>query len=492
MKHALISVYHKEGLETLVSELHKQGVVLYSTGGTAEYIASLGIPVELVEELTGYPSIFGGRVKTLHPSVFGGILYRRSEEQDIAQASEFSIPSFDMVVVDLYPFKETLLSGATEQEVIEKIDIGGVSLLRAAAKNFTDVAVVSRPQDYAHVAQWVREGSLDLNRRKALAAQAFNLTFEYDLMISAFMNGGGVMPLRYGENPHQNASFVGNINKLVTTLQGKALSYNNLLDLDAALQLISEFDPNQGCTFAIIKHNNACGVATRKQVKDSYLTALASDPLSAFGGILVCNHEIDFETAQEIDSLFFEILIAPSFAEEALALFKSKKQRTLLKLNSLELSSTQYRSALNGWLIQDADNQIEKQADFKVVTEKKPTESEVKDLEMALKIVKHTKSNAIVLVKGGAMLASGTGQTSRVDALNQSLAKARHFGMEVAGAVMASDAFFPFPDCVEIAAEARITAIVQPGGSIKDALSIEAANQKEVSMVFSGNRHFKH
>jgi phosphoribosylaminoimidazolecarboxamide formyltransferase/IMP cyclohydrolase len=492
IQNALISVYYKDGLEVLASALQKNGSTILSTGGTASFIESHGIAVRQVEDLTGYPSIFGGRVKTLHPAVFGGILFRRNLTQDHEQAKEMNIPAIDLVVVDLYPFEETLASGASHEEVIEKIDIGGVSLLRAAAKNFVSVAVVCDKNDYAYVAEKIQSGTLDLATRKQLAAKAFKVTQAYDKQIGAYLAEEEEMTLRYGENPHQKAAFKGNLNNNFTRLQGKELSYNNLLDVEAAIALVGDFDASQGSTFAIIKHNNACGIATRPTVSESYQAALAADPVSAFGGILICNHPIDMETATQINTLFFELLLAPGFEEGVEALFAAKAQRTLLKINSFAMAPVQERTLLQGVLVQDRDTLVETIADFKVVTEKQPSARELNDLEVALKIVKHTKSNAIVLVKDGQLLASGTGQTSRVDALRQAIEKAGRFGFALQGCVMASDAFFPFPDCVEIGAEAGVTAVVQPGGSIKDNLSIDAANKLGLSMVVTGNRHFKH
>jgi len=492
VKNALISVYYKDGLEPIVRHLQEQNIGIYSTGGTRDFIEKLGIPVLAVEDLTGYPSIFGGRVKTLHPAVFGGILHRRDLQEDLTQAAEFNIPSIDLVIVDLYPFEETLKSGAAEKEMIEKIDIGGVSLIRAAAKNFEHTCIVSDKNDYEVVLDLMVKGQLNRERRKHFAAKAFAQTQSYDNLISEYLFNIPTSPLRYGENPHQKAWFIGDLNKNFTQLQGKEISYNNLLDIEAAISLISDFDTKDGATFAIIKHNNACGISTNATVSESYDSALSSDPVSAFGGIMICNHPIELETAQKIDKIFFEILLAPGFEEGVLELFSKKSQRSLLKINSFETASIQKRTILQGELYQEKDNRIETSSDFKLVTKKQATAQEIKDLEFAVKLVKHTKSNAIVLVKNQQMISSGTGQTSRVDALNQAIEKAKAFGFDIQGAVMASDAFFPFPDCVEIGFGAGITAIAQPGGSIKDNLSIEKADELGIAMVLTGFRHFKH
>lgn len=508
---ALISVYYKDGLEPLVRFLHKHGVKLYSTGGTQTFIENLGIPVTAVEDLTGYPSIFGGRVKTLHPAVFGGILYRRNLPEDVAQAERHQIPAIDLVVVDLYPFEETVASGAGEEDVIEKIDIGGISLIRAAAKNFADTLIVSSRNQYADVLALLTEKGCrtDLDDRKRFAQAAFGMSSGYDTAIFNYFSpptpeggvadasfappsGVGRLVLRYGENPHQQATFEGNLDAMFDKLHGKELSYNNLVDVDACVSLIDEFTGDGAAAFAIIKHTNACGVATAPTAKEAYLKALACDPVSAFGGVVITNTTVDAETAEELNKLFMEILIAPDFAPEALELLKSKKNRILLRRKSIELPTKQMKTILNGVLIQDKDNQTETAEQFKTVTEKAPTESELRALEFALKVCKHTKSNTIVLAKEGVLLASGVGQTSRVDALKQAIEKARSFGFDLQGAVMASDAFFPFPDCVEIAHGAGITAVVQPGGSIRDQDSIDYCNQHGLAMVTTGVRHFKH
>lgn len=502
---ALISVYYKDGLEPLVRLLHEHGVKLYSTGGTQTFIEQLDIPVTAVEDLTGYPSIFGGRVKTLHPAVFGGILYRRELNEDVSQAQRHQIPPIDMVVVDLYPFEETVASGASEEDIIEKIDIGGISLIRAAAKNFKDVLIVSSRTQYEDVVNLLthKNGATSLEDRRTYAQQAFGITSHYDTAIQSYFAGGtaselGVSfnhlpanPLRYGENPHQQATFYGDLEAMFEKLHGKELSYNNLVDVDACVSLIDEF-ADAAPTFAIIKHTNACGVATAATAKESYLNALACDPVSAFGGVIITNTTVDRDTAEELNKLFMEILIAPDYAPEALKLLKSKKNRILLKRNPVELPAKMFKTILNGVLEQDKDNQTETVGQYKTVTEKAPTDSELKALEFALKVCKHTKSNTVVLAKADQLLASGVGQTSRVDALKQAIEKARSFGFDLAGSVMASDAFFPFPDCVEIAQKAGITAVVQPGGSIRDQDSIDYCNQNGLAMVTTGVRHFKH
>ncbi len=502
---ALLSVYHKDGLGPLVELLHQQGVTMYSTGGTQEFIEKMGIPVTPVEELTTYPSIFGGRVKTLHPKVFGGILYRRDFDDDAQTADSYGIPSIDLVVVDLYPFEATVASGAAADEIIEKIDIGGISLIRAGAKNFQDVLIVSHRGQYSEVLRLLQEneGATELEDRRKFAAEAFGVSSHYDTAINAWFLGKTVPtdfhalpanPLRYGENPHQQATFYGDLDALFDKLHGKELSYNNLVDVDAAVELIEEFSEpvSPAASFVIIKHTNACGVATAPTVREAYLNALACDPVSAFGGVLVTNAKIDLATAEELNKLFMEILIAPDYDEEALTLLKSKKNRILLKRKPAGKTGTMFKTALNGVLEQDKDTATETAAQMRTVTEKTPTESELRALEFALKVCKHTKSNTIVLAKENQLLASGVGQTSRVDALKQAIEKARSFGFDLTGAVMASDAFFPFPDCVEIAGQAGITAVVQPGGSIKDQDSIAYCNGHGLAMVMTGVRHFKH
>lgn len=504
IKSALISVFSKEGLEPIVKQLNSLGVTIYSTGGTQTFINNLGIDVVPVEEVTSYPSILGGRVKTLHPKVFGGILNRQDNENDLAELESFEIPQIDAVIVDLYPFEKTVASGASEQDIIEKIDIGGISLIRAAAKNFKDVACVASVEDYGHFLTLITEqnGTLTLEQRKRFATHAFNVSSHYDSAIFNYFNQNQEVTslklsetkadvLRYGENPHQKGFFFGDFDSMFEKLHGKELSYNNLLDVDAAVNLMSEFK-NEAPTFAILKHNNACGLAQRSSLKEAYLEALAGDPVSAFGGILICNTEIDQATANEINSLFCEVVIAPSFSEDALTVLISKKNRILLVLKTFVMPKTTVRSCLNGVLVQDKDHLTDAVENLSYVTNNKPSESELEDLIFASKICKHTKSNTIVLAKNKQLCASGTGQTSRVDALNQAVHKANSFGFDLKGAVMASDAFFPFPDCVEIADNAGITAVIQPGGSIKDELSIKYCNENEVSMVFTGTRHFKH
>ena len=495
IRSALISVFYKDGLEPIVKALHQQNVTLYSTGGTRKFIEDLHIPCIAVEDITGYPSILGGRVKTLHPKVFGGILARRELQSDLQEISQYEIPLFDLVIVDLYPFAQTVSDGGTEQEIIEKIDIGGVSLIRAAAKNHAHCCIVADKQEYQNfLSDFLSgNGSLSLEQRKSYAGKAFTVTAQYDGQISDWFAGNLISALRYGENPHQKAHFKGNLDELFDKIQGKELSYNNLLDVDSAVNLLNEFNDSDGSTFVIIKHNNACGVATRSTVLQSWTDALACDPVSAFGGILACNQAIDFETANQINQLFFEVLIAPSYSPEAIELLSTKSNRIILKSKNLKaVQQTIYRTALNGILVQERDNETETTDKMTVVTKTAPSVQQYKDLEFAVKLVKQTKSNTIVLAKNGQLLASGTGQTSRVDALVQAIDKANKFGFDLNGAVMASDAFFPFPDCVEIADKAGISAIIQPGGSIKDQLSIDYCNNHNLAMVTTGIRHFKH
>ncbi|GAB5399019.1 MAG: bifunctional phosphoribosylaminoimidazolecarboxamide formyltransferase/IMP cyclohydrolase [Aureisphaera sp.] len=501
---ALISVFHKDGLAPIVQKLDELGVTIYSTGGTEKFINDLGINVVPVESVTDYPSILGGRVKTLHPKVFGGILNRQDNESDVAQMKEFQIPQLDLVIVDLYPFEKTVASGASEQDIIEKIDIGGISLIRAAAKNFKDTLCVSSMEDYAEVLEMISEGngSTTFDQRKRFAAKSFNVSSHYDTAIFNYFNADHSIAslkisetqgkvLRYGENPHQRGFFFGDFDAMFDKLHGKELSYNNLLDVDAAVNLMNEFT-GEAPTFAILKHNNACGIAQRDTVLQAYVDALAGDPVSAFGGILISNTEIDASTAEEIHKLFCEVVIAPSYTTAALEILKGKKNRILLVQKLHELPETITRSCLNGALVQDRDNVTDSQDILNQATSHKPSESELEDLLFASKICKHTKSNTIVLAKGKQLCASGTGQTSRVDALRQAIEKAKSFEFDLQGAVMASDAFFPFPDCVEIADNAGITAVIQPGGSIKDELSINYCNENGLSMVFTGVRHFKH
>lgn len=502
IKNALISVFYKDGLDEIVMKLHALKVKIFSTGGTFSYIKNLGIEAEKVEDLTTYPSILGGRVKTLHPSVFGGILARRDNNQDLEQLEKYKIPEIDLVIVDLYPFEETLATAAGEEEIIEKIDIGGVSLIRAAAKNYNDVVIISSRDQYPGVMDLLNEkgGHTSLQERKLYAAEAFKTTSHYDTAIFRFFNREAEIPvfresinsayaLRYGENPHQKGIFYGNPDELFTKFHGKEISYNNFLDLDAALCLIDEFSET---TFAIIKHNNACGVASRPDPADAWKDALACDPVSAYGGVIVTNIAIDEKTAAEIDKIFFEIIVAPSYTESALTILKQKKNRIILLRKPSERNKYSYRSMLNGVLWQESDSNTETAPDMKPVTKRIPTESEIEDLVFANIIVKHSKSNAIVLSKGKQLFASGIGQTSRVDSLKQAIEKARAFGFDLRGAVMASDAFFPFADSVSIAHEAGITAVIQPGGSVRDQESIEFCSSNGMAMVFTGIRHFKH
>ncbi|SFT04618.1 bifunctional phosphoribosylaminoimidazolecarboxamide formyltransferase/IMP cyclohydrolase [Sphingobacterium wenxiniae] len=502
IKNALVSVYYKDNLAPLIQLLHKYGVTFYSTGGTEAFIREQGIDVVPVEDLTSYPSILGGRVKTLHPKVFGGILARRPLEGDQQQLAQYEIPEIDLVIVDLYPFEETVASGATEQDIIEKIDIGGISLIRAAAKNFNDVVIISSKNDYKELAEILatQEGQTSLEQRKSFAKRAFNTSSHYDTAIFNYFNQEESLPvfkqsiqqsqtLRYGENPHQKGVFHGNLDDMFDKLNGKELSYNNLVDVDAAVAIIDEFEEP---TFAILKHTNACGVASRPTVKQAWVDALACDPVSAFGGVLITNGEIDKETAEEINNLFFEVLIAPSYTEDALQILTAKKNRIILRRKTIELPAVQFKTLLNGVISQDKDHTVEGPEEMKTVTTAEPTTEQLQDLYFANKIVKHTKSNTIVFAKDGTLIASGVGQTSRVDALKQAIEKAQSFGFDIKGSVMASDAFFPFPDCVEIAGEAGVAAVLQPGGSIKDQLSIDMANEKGVAMVITGVRHFKH
>ena len=499
---ALISVFSKDGLEPIVRKLNEQNVTIYSTGGTEEFINNLGIPVVPVEEVTSYPSILGGRVKTLHPKIFGGILNRQDNETDVAQMKDFEIPQIDLVIVDLYPFEKTVASGASKADIIEKIDIGGISLIRAAAKNFKDTVIVASVNEYSTLLDIIstKNGSTTLEQRKLLATKAFHVSSNYDTEIFNYFNTDDTyfkasidngQILRYGENPHQKGFFFGEFDKMFTKLHGKELSYNNLLDVDAAVNLILEFKKNQP-TFAILKHNNACGLATRSNMKDAYLSALAGDPTSAFGGVLIANGKIDLATATEINSLFCEVVIAPSYDEEAIVVLSEKKNRIILIQHDVALPNRQIRTCLNGILVQDRNNITDTKDHLKVVTHTTPTDQEIDDLLFASKICKNTKSNTIVFAKNSTLVASGTGQTSRVDALKQAIEKATTFGFDLNGAVMASDAFFPFPDCVEIAHNAGISAVIQPGGSIKDELSINYCNENKVAMVFTGTRHFKH
>tara|TARA_B100000941_G_scaffold40799_1_gene24708 strand:- start:8157 stop:9677 length:1521 start_codon:yes stop_codon:yes gene_type:complete len=501
IKNVLVSVFNKDGLLSVIKKLDKHGVNIYSTGGTQQYIKNNNIKVTKVEDLTSYPSILGGRVKTLHPKIFGGILARRDVEEDKDQLTKYVIPEFDLVIVDLYPFEKTVqIPNVTENEIIEKIDIGGISLIRAAAKNFKDVLVVSEISQYNQLLDIIKEDcSSSLKDRQKFAINAFKISSNYDTNIFNYFsdNSNDIFvqninkkyDLRYGENPHQEGIFFGNLEDFLTKLNGKDLSYNNLLDIDAAINLISEFDE---LTFAILKHNNACGVASRDNLLDAWKSALEADPISAFGGVLITNHEINLETAVEIDKLFYEVLIAPSFAKDALELLTQKKNRVILLQKNVLLPKKQFRTILNGVLQQEKDLKTDSTDDMKTVTKISPTKQEKIDLVFASKICKHTKSNTIVFAKNKQLISSGVGQTSRVDALNQAVKKAISFKFNLNGAVMASDAFFPFPDCVSLANEAGVTSVIQPGGSIKDHLSIEYCDKHKMSMVMTGTRHFKH
>ena len=499
IKNALISVYHKEGLGPIVDSLSANNTTIYSTGGTQAFIEERGIKVERVEDLTSYPSILGGRVKTLHPKVFGGILARRDNEADQSQMKDFEIPYFDLVIVDLYPFEETVASGAVEEEIIEKIDIGGISLIRAAAKNFKDCWIISNRNQYDDALEVLKstEGPT-INIRRRYALEAFDESSNYDTAIYRYFAGNRIdlklsgrqkSTLRYGENPHQEAAFFGNLDDALEQIHGKPLSYNNLLDIDATVNLIREFEDT---TVAIIKHNNACGLATRETLAQAWDDALAADPISAFGGVIAVNRAVDKETAEKMNSLFFEVLMAPEFEKDALEILKSKKNRVLLILKDFHIPSYNVRTALNGILVQARDADTDSEHNMNAVTDASPNQEQINDLLFAAKICKHTKSNTIVLAKSGQLLASGTGQTSRVDALNQAIDKANRFGFDLIGAAMASDAFFPFPDCVEIAHKAGITCVIQPGGSIRDKESIAYCNDNKIAMVTTGIRHFKH
>ena len=505
---ALISVFNKEGLEPIVEELIRLGITIYSTGGTQKTIEDLGGTVVPVESLTDYPSILGGRVKTLHPKIFGGILSRRNHEGDKEQMAQYAIPNIDLVVVDLYPFEETVASGASEKDIIEKIDIGGIALIRGAAKNHKDVVIIPSMDDYSTLLDILKnnDGVTSLSERTHLATRAFRTSSHYDTMINSYLDGTienvnsldslnlsvpKVKSLRYGENPHQEGRFFGNIDEILKQLHGKELSYNNLLDVDAAVNLMEEFidcDP----TFAILKHNNACGIATRDNLSDAYSAALEGDPISAFGGVLISNREIDSVTAGLIHELFCEVVIAPSFESDALEILKGKKNRILLERQPTKLPTSTVRTALNGFLVQEKDGSMESQSDLTCVTNNSSDNSAISDMLFAMKIAKHTKSNTIVFAKNNQLLASGTGQTSRVDALKQAVEKANNLGLSLDGAVMASDAFFPFPDCVTLASEAGIKHVIQPGGSINDSKSIDACNELGLAMYTTGVRHFRH
>lgn len=505
---ALISVFNKDGIEPIVRKLHACGVRLLSTGGSRSFIESLGIPCDAVEDLTGYPSILGGRVKTLHPKVFGGILARRENDGDRAQLGQYEIPEIDLVVVDLYPFEATVASGASEADIIEKIDIGGISLIRGAAKNFNDVAIVASERQFGYL-----EGILDtagavttLEQRRFLAREAFAVSSGYDSAIYNWFASTGIdlapgkesalrvavdnaMPLRYGENPHQEGAFYGDFNAMFTQLHGKEISYNNLLDIDSAVNLIAEFDEP---TIAILKHNNACGLATRGTMAEAWRDALAGDPVSAFGGVIVANREIDAVAAAEIGKIFFEVIIAPAYSDDAMAILTQKKNRIILVQKEPAKAGMRMRSVLNGVLCQQSDSKVETSEDLKLVSGDELSPETAADLLFANKIVKHSKSNAIVLARNGQLIASGVGQTSRVDALKQAIEKAHTFEFDLNGAVMASDAFFPFADCVEIAHTAGVNAVIQPGGSIRDTDSVEYCKKNGIVMVMTGFRHFRH
>ncbi|MGK0421069.1 MAG: phosphoribosylaminoimidazolecarboxamide formyltransferase/IMP cyclohydrolase [Polaribacter sp.] len=503
IKTALISVFHKDGLAPIVRKLDELNVTIYSTGGTEKFIKELGINVVPVEDVTSYPSILGGRVKTLHPKIFGGILNRQDHTGDVAELAEYNIPQIDLVIVDLYPFEKTVASGASEEDIVEKIDIGGISLIRASAKNFKDTFTVSSMDQYDDFLSVLSEnkGETTIDQRKKFAAKSFNISSHYDTAIFNYFNANeepalkvsetNAQILRYGENPHQKGYFFGDLETIFDKLHGKELSYNNLLDVDAAVNLIEEFK-GEAPTFAILKHNNACGFAQRETIQQAYIDALAGDPVSAFGGVLIANTEIDAATAEEIHKLFCEVVIAPSYSDEALSILKGKKNRIILIKKEVKLPTTTIRTCLNGNLVQDKDSITDTLEDLKYVTNNKPSESELEDLLFASKLCKNTKSNTIILVKNKQLLAGGTGQTSRVDALNQAIEKANSFKFDLKGSVMASDAFFPFPDCVEIADNAGIKSVIQPGGSIKDQLSIDYCNKNNLAMVMTGTRHFKH
>ncbi len=501
IKTALVSVFHKDGLDDIIKMLHADGVEFLSTGGTQSFIESLGIPCNAVEDLTGYPSILGGRVKTLHPKVFGGILNRRDNATDASQIAEYEIPSIDLVIVDLYPFEQTVASGAEESAIIEKIDIGGISLIRAAAKNFNDVAIVASKGQYGILLDILKRNGAKttLEDRRLLAREAFAVSSGYDTAIFNYFDGGegstfraavnGSKALRYGENPHQKGAFYGDFEAMFEQLHGKEISYNNLLDIDSAVSLIAEFDET---TFAVLKHNNACGIASRETILDAWKAALECDPVSAFGGVLIANRPIDLATAEEVNKIFFEVIIAPEYAPEALEMLKQKKNRIILVQKQPNVATKQYRSLLGGVLVQDRDLHTEQPAELRQATERAVEADRIADLLFANKIVKHSKSNAIVLAKNRQLCASGVGQTSRVDALRQAIEKAHSFNFDLNGAVMASDAFFPFADCVEIAHKAGVDAVIQPGGSVRDQETIDYCNAHNIAMVMTGIRHFKH
>lgn len=502
IKSALVSVFHKDGLDEIIKLLHAEGVSLISTGGTKEFIESLSIPCTSVESITGYPSILGGRVKTLHPKVFGGILGRRENEKDQEQMTEYEIPSIDLVIVDLYPFEQTVASGAPEADIIEKIDIGGISLIRGAAKNFNDVVIVASKGQYQPLLDILKNNGAEttLEERRFFAREAFAVSSSYDSAIFNYFKGeeqsafrytkDTPMSLRYGENPHQSGAFFGDFNKIFNQIHGKEISYNNLLDIHAAVELIHDFA--EETTFAILKHNNACGLASRPTVLEAWQAALAGDPVSAFGGVLITNSSIDKATAEAINEIFFEVIIAPDYDMDALEVLMQKKNRIILVHKTTDMPKQTFRSVLNGVLVQERDAKVETKEELKTVSKAEPTENEIEDMLFANKIVKHSKSNAIVLAKDKQLIASGVGQTSRVDSLRHAIEKAGTFGFSLQGAVMASDAFFPFPDCVQIAHEAGVTAVIHPGGSIRDKESVDYCDANEMAMVTTGFRHFKH
>jgi len=502
LKRALISVYHKDGIEPIARKLISLGVELLSTGGTYDFLKGLALPVTAVEDVTGYPSILGGRVKTLHPKIFGGILSRRENKKDCEQIIEFEIPSIDLVIVDLYPFEEYVASNSPHDEIVEKIDIGGISLIRAAAKNYKDVIIVASKEQYPALQAILEKsnGSSSIEERRFFATQAFNVSSHYDTAIFKYFNREETVDafkesilvsktLRYGENPHQKALYFGNEGSLPEQLWGKEISYNNLLDIEAAIELIGDFEET---TVAILKHNNACGCASNDNLTDAWKTALAADPVSAYGGIIISNKKIDSATAAEMNKLFFEVVIAPGYEPEALAILKEKKNRIILVNNGEKRTETKFRSLLGGALMQQRDSAVENELSLTPVTKTAPSSKEVEDLLFANKLVKHSKSNTIILARDKSLLASGVGQTSRVDALRQAITKAESFGFTCAGSVMASDAFFPFADCVEIAHKAGVTAVIQPGGSVRDSESTDYCNNNGLSMVTTGIRHFKH
>lgn len=502
IKSALVSVFHKDGLDEIITKLHQEGVKLISTGGTQKFIESLGVPCQAVEDLTGYPSILGGRVKTLHPKVFGGILGRRENDGDIQQMAQYEIPEIDLVIVDLYPFEQTVASGAQPQDIIEKIDIGGISLIRAGAKNFADTIIVASKDQYKPLLDILNERGAEstLEERRWFAKEAFAVSSYYDSCIYNWFALGqdddhyrlaldGHKEMRYGENPHQKGVFYGKLDSMFDQLHGKEISYNNLLDINAAVDLIDEF---QDTTFAILKHNNACGVATRPTLCQAWKDALAGDPVSAFGGVLVTNRPVDAETAQEINNIFFEVIIAPAYDQAALDILFQKKNRIVLVRKPLAMPDMTVRTALNGVLVQEKDLKQETPEELKLVTSRKPSEQEIEDMLFANKIVKNSKSNSIVFARNGQLLASGVGQTSRVDALKQAVDKAHSFGFSLEGAAMASDAFFPFGDCVELACQAGVKNVIHPGGSVRDQESVDFCEQHDMTMVMTGFRHFKH